>query len=223
MTLMQRITLGKMQNPVRGFLHGTAAIASLAGLVALLALNPGGLSTGLALAVYAGSLVTLYTTSSLYHSVPWSDTWKRRMQKLDHANIFLVVAGTFTPFAVVALEGAWRSASLIAVWTAAVVGIVLKLVQKHEGLGVSVTIQQIMGWSAVIPMWQIGNRLGVSAVILIAIGGVLYTTGMVFMLTGWPKLFPRVFSSHELFHVMVVAASSVHFVAILTTVLPNAA
>ncbi len=220
---MQRITLGKMQNPVRGFLHGTAAIASLAGLVALLALNPGGLSTGLALAVYAGSLVTLYTTSSLYHSVPWSDTWKRRMQKLDHANIFLVVAGTFTPFAVVALEGAWRSASLIAVWTAAVVGIVLKLVQKHEGLGVSVTIQQIMGWSAVIPMWQIGNRLGVSAVILIAIGGVLYTTGMVFMLTGWPKLFPRVFSSHELFHVMVVAASSVHFVAILTTVLPNAA
>ncbi len=220
---MQRITLGKMQNPVRGFLHGTAAIASLAGLVALLALNPGGLSTGLALAVYAGSLVALYTTSSLYHSVPWSDTWKRRMQKLDHANIFLVVAGTFTPFAVVALEGAWRSASLIAVWTAAVVGIVLKLVQKHEGLGVSVTIQQIMGWSAVIPMWQIGNRLGVSAVILIAIGGVLYTTGMVFMLTGWPKLFPRVFSSHELFHVMVVAASSVHFVAILTTVLPNAA
>jgi hemolysin III len=223
MALMQRITLGKMQNPVRGFLHGTAAIASLAGLVALLALNPGGLSTGLALAVYAGSLVALYTTSSLYHSVPWSDTWKRRMQKLDHANIFLVVAGTFTPFAVVALEGAWRSASLIAVWTAAVVGIVLKLVQKHEGLGVSVTIQQIMGWSAVIPMWQIGNRLGVSAVILIAIGGVLYTTGMVFMLTGWPKLFPRVFSSHELFHVMVVAASSVHFVAILTTVLPNAA
>jgi hemolysin III len=223
MALMQRITLGKMQNPVRGFLHGTAAIASLAGLVALLALNPGGLSTGVALAVYAGSLVALYTTSSLYHSVPWSDTWKRRMQKLDHANIFLVVAGTFTPFAVVALEGAWRSASLIAVWTAAVVGIVLKLVQKHEGLGVSVTIQQIMGWSAVIPMWQIGNRLGVSAVVLIAVGGVLYTTGMVFMLTGWPKLFPRVFSSHELFHVMVVAASTVHFVAILTTVLPNAA
>ncbi len=220
---MQPITLGKMQNPVRGFVHGTAAVASLAGLVALLALNPGGLSTGVALAVYAGSLVALYTTSSLYHSVPWSDTWKLRMRKLDHSNIFLVVAGTYTPFAVVALEGAWRSASLIAVWTAAIVGIVLKFVQRQVRLGLSVTIQSIMGWAAVIPMWQIGNRLGVSAVVLIAIGGVLYTAGMVFMLTGWPKLFPRVFSSHELFHVMVVAASTVHFMAILTTVIPNAA
>lgn len=223
MSLVQRVTLGRMQNPVRGFLHGTAAIVSLAGLVALLALNPGGLSTGVALAVYAGSLVVLYTTSSLYHSVPWSDTWKLRMRRLDHSNIFLVVAGTYTPFAAVALEGAWRSASLTAVWTAATVGIILKFAQKQVRLGLSVTIQSVMGWAAVIPMWQIGNRLGVSAVILIAVGGLLYTIGMVFMLTGRPQLFPGVFSSHELFHVMVVAASAVHFVAILLHVVPNAA
>jgi hemolysin III len=134
-----------------------------------------------------------------------------------------VVAGTYTPFAAVALEGAWRSASLTAVWTAATVGIILKFAQKQVRLGLSVTIQSVMGWAAVIPMWQIGNRLGVSAVILIAIGGLLYTVGMVFMLTGRPQLFPRVFSSHELFHVMVVAASAVHFVAILLHVVPNAA
>jgi hemolysin III len=220
--LVQRITLGKMQNPVRGFLHGTAAVASLAGLVSLLALNPGGLSTGVALVVYAGSLVLLYTTSSLYHSVPWSERWKLRMRRLDHSNIFLVVAGTYTPFAVVALDGAWRSASLIAVWTAGTVGIILKFAQRQVRLGLSVTIQSVMGWAAVIPMWQIGSRLGVSAVVLIAIGGLLYTVGMVFMLTGKPRLFPRVFSSHELFHVMVVAASAVHFAAILLHVIPNA-
>lgn len=212
-----------MQNPVRGLLHGTAAVASLAGMVALLALNPGGVSTGVALTVYAGSLVMLYTTSSLYHSVPWSDRWKQRMRRLDHSSIFLVVAGTYTPFAVVALDGAWETASLVAVWTAGIVGIVLKFVQRQVKLGLSVTIQSVMGWAAVIPMWQIGSRLGVSAVVLIAVGGLLYTVGMVFMLTGWPKLFPRVFSSHELFHVMVVAASAVHFVAVLVHVLPQAA
>ena len=219
---MQRVTLGKMQNPVRGILHGTAAVASVAGLVSLLALNPGGLSVGIAVAVYAGSLVLLYTVSSLYHSVPWSERWKERMRKFDHANIFLVVAGTYTPIAVVALDGAWEASTLIAVWTAAVVGIVLKFVQRTVNLGLSVTIQSLMGWAALIPMWQIGNRLGAPVVVLIAIGGALYTIGMVFMLTGWPRLAPRVFSSHELFHVMVVAASAVHFAAIALHVVPQA-
>lgn len=217
---VHRLTLGKMQNPVRGFVHGSAALASVAGLVVLLALNPGGLSLTLALAVYAGSLVLMFTVSSLYHSIPWSERWKSRMQRLDHSMIFLVVAGTYTPIAVVSLEGTWRSATLAAVWAGAVVGIVLKFALRGVAMGVSVTIYQLMGWSAAIPMWQIGRRLGADAVLLIGIGGILYTVGMVFMLTGRPRLFPRVFSSHELFHVLVVAASAVHFAVMVRDVLP---
>jgi hemolysin III len=220
---MDRVTLGRMQNPVRGFLHGAAALASVAGLIALLAVNPGGLGVTLSLAAYAGSLVIMFSASSLYHSIPWSSIWKQRMRRIDHSAIFLVVAGTITPVAVVALDGAWEVAILSAVWTGAAVGIGIKLFERTVRLGVSVTIQNLMGWAAVIPMWQIGKRLGVDTVVLLGVGGALYTVGMVVMLTKRPRLFPSVFSAHEVFHIFVVAASSVHFYTILTRVLPAAA
>lgn len=217
------LTLGRMHHPVRGFVNGTAAIAAVVGLVALLVANPGRLPLTVALGVYAGSLVAMFLVSCLYHSVPWSDRWKRRMRRLDHSAIFLVVAGTYTPVAVVALDGAWRSASLAAVWVAAAVGIGLKLFERDVRLGPSVTIQSIMGWAAVIPMFRIAERLGGTVVVLLAAGGVLYTVGMVLMLTGRPRLFPRVFSHHELFHLLVVTASAIHFLAILNHVVPAAA
>ena len=216
------LRLGRMHHPVRAFLNGTAAIVASIGLVVLLAANPGGLSLGVALAVYAGSLVAMFTISCLYHSVPWKETWKARMRRLDHSAIFLVVAGTYTPIAVVSLEPAWRNASLTAVWIAAVVGIVLKFVEREIRLARSVTIQTVMGWAAVIPMFHIAERLGGNLIIMVSIAGALYTVGMVFMLTGRPRLFPRVFSHHELFHVLVIAASTVNFVAILKYVLPAA-
>lgn len=219
----EMLKLGRMHHPFRGFMNGAAALAAVVGLAVLLAANPGRVSLTVALAVYAGSLVVMFTVSCLYHSVPWSARWKARMRRLDHSAIFLVVAGTFTPVAVVALEPAWRNASLIAVWTAAVVGIVLKFVERDIRLGRSVTIQSMMGWAAVIPMFQIADRLGGNVIVLLGISGLLYTVGMVFMLTGRPRLFPRVFSHHELFHVLVIAASAVNFVAIANYVLPAAA
>ena len=217
------LTLGRMRHPFRGFMNGTAALASVVGLAVLLAANPGEVSLALALSVYAGSLVAMFTVSCLYHSVPWSAPWKERMRRLDHAAIFLVVAGTITPVAVVALEPAWRNASLIAIWTAAVVGIVLKFVEREISLTRSLTIQSMMGWAAVIPMFQIADRLGGNVIVMLGISGVLYTVGMVFMLTGRPRLFPRVFSHHELFHVLVIAASAVNFAVIINYVLPAAA
>ena len=171
----------------------------------------------------AGSLVIMFSASSLYHSIPWGTTWKQRMRRIDHSAIFLVVAGTITPVAVVALNGAWEVAILSAVWTGAAVGIGIKLFERTVRLSVSVTIQNLMGWAAVIPMWQIGKRLGVDTVVLLGVGGALYTVGMVVMLTKRPRLFPRVYSAHEVFHIFVVAASSVHFYTILTRVLPAAA
>ena len=157
---MSRVTLGKMQNPVRGFLHGSAAIASLVGLVVLAAIGDVGVGVRIALVVYGASLVALFTTSSLYHSVPWSDRWKDRLRRLDHSAIFLVVAGSFTPFAVVALQGAWRTASLVVLWMAAVTGIIVKVSERRIRLGPSVTIQSAMGWAGVLPMFQIGKALG---------------------------------------------------------------
>lgn len=216
------LTLGRMRHPFRGFLNGAAAVAAIAGLAALLMMNPGGASLTVALAVYAASLVAMFTVSCLYHSVPWSDRWKHRMRRLDHAAIFLVVAGTYTPIAVVALDPVWRTASLVAVWLAAVVGIVLKFVEREIRLGPSVTIQSIMGWAGVIPMFHVAESLGGDIMWLLGAAGALYTVGMVFLLTERPRLFPRVFSHHELFHVMVVAASAINFAAIVNFVLPAA-
>lgn len=219
----EMLTLGRMRHPFRGFLNGAAAIAAAVGLAVLLVANPGEVTLTVALAVYAGSLVAMFSVSCLYHSVPWSARWKTRMRRLDHCAIFLVVAGTYTPVAVVALDATWRNASLFAVWTAAIVGIILKFAEREIHLGTSVTIQSMMGWAAIIPMFRIADRLGGDVIVLLMISGALYTVGMVFMLTGRPRLFPRVFSHHELFHVLVIAASAVNFVAIVNHVLPAAA
>lgn len=219
---MTRITLGRIQNPVRAMLHGTAAVASVVGLAVLLSANRGAASVSIALAVYAGSLATMYTVSALYHAVPWSERWKDRMRRVDHAVIFLLVAGTYTPIAVVVLDGAWQAVSLALVWSIALVGITLKFVLPRIAIGLSITLQMVMGWAAVVPMFEIGRRLGAGPILWIIAGGVLYTVGMVLFVTRRPRLFPRVFSYHEMFHVCVVAASLAHFVFVFRHVLPLA-
>ncbi len=217
---MERITLGRMQNPVRGFLHGSAALASVIGAITLMVRNRGNGWVTLALVVYGASLVMMFTTSSLYHSIPWSDRWKGRMRRLDHTGIFLAVAGSYTPFAVVALDGAWQWGSLLVVWGMGITGIVIKLVERRVRLGLSVTLQSIMGWGAAIPMIELARRLGGETVAWIALGGVLYTAGMIFMLTNWPKLSPRIFSHHELFHVLVIGGALTHFLVVLQVLIP---
>lgn len=217
---MERITLGRMQNPVRGFLHGSAALASLVGLIVLVRLQSGPPWAGLVLALYAGSLVAMFTTSSLYHCFPWSEKWKARMRRLDHSAIFLTVAASYTPFAVIALDGAWRWASLLVVWGLGITGIVIKFVERRVSIGLSVTLQTIMGWGAVIPMFELARRLGGETVAWLGLGGVLYTVGMIFMLTNWPKLAPRIFSHHELFHLLVIGGALTHYLVVLKVIVP---
>lgn len=104
--VMERATLGRMQNPIRGFLHGGAAFAALSGTVYLVLQTWGNTSALIGSLVFGGALLVMYTVSSLYHSVPWNTEWKRRLQRIDHSMIYLVVAGTFTPIAIAGLDGA---------------------------------------------------------------------------------------------------------------------
>lgn len=209
-----------MQNPVRGFLHGAAALASLLGLAVLIERTWG---RALALAgalIFGLAMVVMYTTSALYHSVPWGETWKTRFQRFDHSNIYVVVAGTFTPFAIAALDGMSLAVSLTLIWGMAVLGITLKTLLPSVKTWLSVTIQMSMGWLAVVWLPQILDRLGLGAVVLIALGGLCYTVGAVIFTTKRPRLLPRSFSYHELFHVLVIAGSALHFVAIVIYALP---
>jgi hemolysin III len=169
---------------------------------------------------FGGSLVAMYTVSALYHSIPWEAPWKKRMQRLDHTMIFLVVAGTFTPIAVASLTGIAVNAALWSVWGLAVIGIVLKTSLPKTATWLSLTIQLAMGWSALIWMPAIYRELGGAAIILIAVGGLFYTVGVVIFTRKKPVLFHRTFSYHELFHVMVIVASMSHFAAVYIYALP---
>jgi hemolysin III len=208
----KRWTLGKMQNPVRGMLHGTAAVVSLVGTILLIA-RANNLRAVVAAVIFGAGLLALYTTSSLYHSIPWRDAWKRRMQRLDHSMIFVLIAATYTPIILIILEGAWRWIALTLVWAIALVGIINRMVGSMERHVFSFSLMLILGWLSLPIMFPLAGRAGTAAVVLMAIGGGLYTVGMVFKVTKWPRLWPRVFSAHELFHVFVVAASVLHWTA----------
>lgn len=220
---IERLSLGRMQNPVRGFLHGTAAVLSMLGASVLWDEGRGDLGLQLALLVFAVSLVALYTVSSLYHSVPWSSEWKVRMQRVDHSMIYLVVAGTYTPLAMVALHGPLLWGALIATWGIAVGGIAQKIFWPGVGDAFSIGMQTFQGWLALPFMGMFARTLPHGALVLVVAGGLLYTVGMILFVTRRPQLWPRVFSYHEVFHVFVVAASSLHYAAMLAYVAPLAA
>jgi hemolysin III len=217
---MQRVTLGRMQNPVRGFLHGGAAIASLVGLGFLLARAWGSAPAVVGASIFSIALVVQYTVSALYHSIPWSESWKARLQRVDHSMIFLLVAGTFTPIAIAALEGATLAVGLGVLWVMALAGILLKLLLPRVKTWLSVTIQLSMGWLALAWIPQIYGELGVGGIVLIVMGGLSYTVGAVIFMTKRPRLAPRSFSYHELFHVLVIVGSSLHFAAVLAYAIP---
>lgn len=219
---MERITFGRMQNPIRGFLHGAAAILAAVGTSYLVYRSRQSTAALIGSLVFGVALLVMYVVSSLYHSVPWSAEWKRRVQRLDHSMIYLVVAGTFTPIAIAALDGTAVWMCLGLVWGFAAVGIVLKLALPGVSTALSVTLQLVMGWTVVFWIPQIWTSLGAGAIALIALGGLFYSAGALIFATKRPKLFPRTFSYHELFHVLVMLASTAHFFAIATYAVPAA-
>jgi hemolysin III len=214
-----RWTIGKMQNPVRGLLHGSAAVMSLVGLGFLVA-RANSSAAVVSAVMFSVGMVALFTTSSLYHSVNWRPKWKLRMQRLDHSMIFFLIATSYTPVALLVLDGFWTWLSLGVVWTLAVVGITDRLLGSMKSNWFAFTLMMVLGWLAAPFMGVIWSRAGLAAVVLFAAGGVLYSVGMVFNVTRWPRMWPRVFSAHELFHVMVVAASAFHWVATYRFLIP---
>jgi hemolysin III len=206
-----RATLGRMQNPVRGLLHGSAALLSTVGTVALLERSGGDLSHRGALLTFGVSLFCLYTVSSLYHAVPWGRIWKQRLQRIDHAMIYVLIAGSYTPIAAIVLDGRLRWAALATVWGIAAVGVAQKTFWPRLGHRFSVSLQVAQGWLALLLIAPLSQRLPWPALWLLLLGGLLYTIGMVAFATKRPRLWPRVFSYHEVFHVLVVGGSGAHY------------
>lgn len=207
-----RWTIGKMQNPIRGVLHGLASVLALVGLV-FLVVRGSGWSARASLAIFGAGLTGLFTVSALYHSIPWRLGAKGVMQRVDQSAIFVLIAATYTPVAVIVFDGWLQWTILTVVWGIAAIGIGQHVLFPRREQVLSITLHMTLGWLALlltVPLWQ---RLGVVPVSFYIAGGVLYTVGMVFMATGRPQLWPRVFSAHELFHVLVIAAAAFHYTA----------
>ncbi len=219
---LDRLTLGRMQNPVRGFLHGLAALLAVAGCVFIVLSAPTWTSRFAVLA-FGLTMIALFTTSSLYHSIPWSEIWKKRMQRADHSMIAIFIAGTYTPVAVIGLDGWWSVASLLGAWMIALVVAGQQVLFPREKNTFGISMMTTLGWLAIFVMWPFARKAGLTPVVWFAIGGLLYTIGMVMLVTNRPRLWPRVFSYHEAFHVLVVVATAVHFTAVWRYVVPLAA
>lgn len=217
---MERLTLGKMQNPVRGFLHGSAAVLSVVGLIVLAFKTRSETVKMWSMIVFGFSLIALFATSSLYHSVPWRQKWKARLQQLDHSMILVLVAGSWTPMAVNLLDGTWRAVTLTVVWTAAAIGVAQKWLFPRVRVWFTITLAVSMGWFALIPLPQMARQVGMAAIGLLLLSGLMYTVGMVMFASKRPKMFPRVFSYHELFHVLVVGGAATHFALVFRYVVP---
>jgi hemolysin III len=191
-------------------------VAVPAGLV-LLVLAPSA-AARLAVAIYAASLVTVFWVSSTYHLGVWSAGEFVRWQRRDHAAIFLLIAGSYTPYCVLALEGPWRVGLLAAVWVGAGLGILVKLyrVDLHVLSG---SMYLGLGWAAVIVFPQFVRALGPAPVILTVVGGLLYSLGALGLAMRRPKLFPRTFGYHEVWHAATAAAAACHYTAVLLMVI----
>jgi hemolysin III len=205
---------------LRGVSHEWAFFVSLflgAGLI-VAAKTP---KATLAVTIYAISLSALLGTSALYHRVNWTRPEVRRwMRRLDHSMIFFLIAGTYTPFALLVLSGPLADAILVVVWIGAIAGAIVEMVWIDHPKWVAALIYMSLGWVAAVAFPELWDKIGVAGTLLVAAGGLLYTAGAVVYATQRPNPNPRVFGYHEVFHLFVILAAAAHFAAIAFYALP---
>jgi len=197
---------------LRGWLHLITSPLALACGIVLIALAPTE-RAALGAAVFGGSAVLLFTVSAIYHRGNWSERWQRRLKRMDHANIFLLIAGSYTPFALLALDGLTRTLMLAIVWTAALAGVAFRIFWLSAPRWLYVPLYVGLGWAAVFVVPQLERGAGVSAFVLVVVGGALYTLGGLIYALQRPDPFPRWFGFHEIFHALTVAAFTCQYVA----------
>jgi hemolysin III len=183
-------------------------------LGAVLVASASGGRERLAAAAFGGCLLLTFGLSALYHRVSWQPAARRVMRRLDHASIYLLIAGTYTPYGLLVLSGAWQFSVLGVVWIGAALAIVQRLFWLDAPRWVPVGAGIFLGWVGIVAVPQIVEASGLPGTMLVAAGGVLYTLGAVVYAVRKPDFAPAIFGYHELFHVLTVLAASCQFAAI---------
>jgi hemolysin III len=207
---------------LRGVVHQWSFFVALVAGAALVVWAPAGRAT-VACAVYAVALAGLLGTSAIYHRVTWKPRARAWLRRLDHAMIFVLIAGTYTPFALLVLDGTLSDVVLVGVWSGAAAGIVFTLLWADAPKWLSAGAYVALGWFSIIAVPEITARAGAGALVLLAIGGLAYTAGAVVYARRRPDPRPATFGYHEIFHVLVVVAAAAHFSAVAAFAVPHAA
>jgi hemolysin III len=209
---LRLLTVEELANTIT---HGFGFLLSVIGFVVLVILagirGDALLITGCV--VYGLSLVVLYAASTMYHSTT-SSRLKKRLQIADHCGIYLLIAGSYTPFGLIIINAAFGQNLLIVIWTFAVLGILAKLIMRDRWPAVSVVSYLVMGWIGVIAIQPLLAALGSTAIALVVAGGVAYSLGVIFF--AWNRI-PH---NHAIFHVFILAGSILHYIAVVMYVVP---
>lgn len=206
-----------LREPVNALTHLSGAVLSLIGMIIMLCVSHRKALTIFSIIVFGLSLIALYTTSSIYHLVFVKDAILQRLRKLDHAMIFVLIAGTYTPFCLLALDGYYKWGIIISVWTCSIIGIILKLFWMNMPRWVSTGFYIIVGWIAIFAFKPFYVSLSVGGFTLLLVGGIMYTIGGVIYGLKKPN-FIKGFGFHEIFHIFVMLGSLCHYFSILYVV-----
>ena len=204
----------------RGVSHRIAFFLTLP-LAALLALEVDTAAGRVAAIAFGASVAAMFGASALYHTVTWPDAKRRWLRRLDHAGIYALIAGTYTPVGLLVLTGNWQLAVLGIVWIGAATAIALKFLWVDGPKWLSAAIGVALGWVAVVVFPQILDQVGIAGSLLVLAGGIAYTAGAVVYALRRPDPSPAVFGYHEVFHALVIVAVACQYSAIAFYVLPK--
>lgn len=205
--------VNNLREPMNGFTHFVGVILSILALILLVNISKDSVHL-ISLSIFGLGLILLYTTSTIYHWLKLSEEGIKRLRKADHIMIFINIAASYTPTCVLALRGSLGTGLLIAVWSSALVGIVIKLFWMSAPRWLSTSIYLIMGWLAVVVIVPLFDVLPVAALIWLFAGGLFFTVGAIIYARKKPDPYPDILGFHEIFHVFVLLGSFSHFIMI---------
>ena len=211
----------QMREPVNTITHFSMFLAGIVGLILLILAgrgDVGALTTGI---IFGTSVIILYGASSLYHWVRASDNVQQWLRRIDHMSIYILIAGTYTPILFHGLEGAWRQASLAVIWSLCVLGILFKVWFIKAPRKLTAMLYLLMGWMAVIPLYQLAQTFSPLAIGLIFAGGAMYTIGAIIYASKIFNFVPNKFGFHEIFHLFVMAGTLCHYFMVYFFVMPR--
>jgi hemolysin III len=209
-----------LRDPFSSLSHLAGAAAALIGLVALLVDHAKNPVWTISIVIYGLSLFLMFFASGIYHAVVSGPRVIQILRKMDHSAIYLLIAGTYTPFCMNAFNGFWKWGFLAVIWGLAVCGILVKIFFIHSPRWITAGVYVVMGWLSAFAVHEMLSTLPVVSIVWLVTGGLIYTLGAVVYTTRRMNFYPGTFGFHEVWHIFVILAAAAHFIAVANIVLP---